>query len=344
MDCIESAIHNLIIYTEKMIKSAKTIVELDGLLSELETCLVLTMYITLSERMVEEICRFIFKYNLGNISIDQKIFFLYYQVFCRHITNASIQKILEDTLIKYLDERLISINEGKQWDSFSKTSGINYPNIADYIDIGKKGIISLRLSKRVSVIVDRKIIPMQKEIVEHYLKHISKRQRKRLSKWIEDMLIENFEFDKFVLLMQVNARRAKTLSDKLFLYLECTENEVKSETKNGIACYPRVEPHVELLDVGYWCMCGLLDSKKFIPFKGITPEYDFLIDTMNFDYSQFDVGWLLRMPKRALNIVAKKTSVRNKILKIVLQEIKNDELKQDDQESLIKILGEHFAN
>lgn len=345
MECIESAIHNLIVYSEKVIREAKTHIELDELLGEMDTCFVLARYMRLSEAMVEEICHYILKYNSRYIFIDQKVLFLDFQVYFRHISNANIQKDIENTLIKYIDVRLFAIKGGNTWESFSKYSEINYPNIADYLDIDKEGIISRRLSKRVSTIIDEQIISLQKECVEHYLNHISKNQVKRLSKWIEAMLIDNFEFERFALLIQLNARKARKYSDKLFLYLDRIEKEEKHKVieKIGIAFNLDVVPHEELLNVGLWCMCGLIDAQKFMPFKGIDLQYDFLIDSTNFDYSQFNVGWLLRMPRQALEAVAKRASVRNKILKIVIQEIRKDELKQDDKESLIRLLGEHFA-
>ena len=344
MECIESAIHNLLLYAERMIRDAKTRIELDGLFGEIESFLTLARYMTLSEKMVEEICRYIFKYNIGYITIDKKVLFLYSQVLSRHITNNNIQKILEDALIKYLDERLKAISEGTEWNSYSKTSAIDYPNIADYIDIDNMGIVSRRLSSRVSRIIDKRVVQMQNEVVDHYYNHISEVQKKRLCRWIENMLIENFEFDRFVLLMQIDRKKAKTLSDNLILYLEKVEKRSADTEQSGIEIYPKPIPHNELLNVGLWCMCGFLDSKKYFQFKGIEPEYDFLIDAMNFDYTQFDTGWLLKMSRYALDVVTKRKTVKNKLLNIILNEIKKDELKQKEKDSLVRLLGDHFSN
>ena len=344
MDSIEIAIHNMIMYAEKVIREGKTLVEVNGLLSETATFLVLARYMRLSEEMFEEICQFIFKYNLKDITIEQKILFLNSQVLSGHIGNKNIQKVLEAALIKYIEARLVAISNGKEWVSISKQSGINYPNIADYMYIDKKGIISRRLSKMVSIIIDRQIVPMQRECVEHYYNHVSKAQRKRITKWIEDRLINDFEFERFALLVQINAKTAKKYSDNLFCLVESIEKETKSEERGRAQFYPKTNPHSELINVGYWCFCGLLDPIKFMMFKGIDLEFDFLIDAINFDYTQFNVGWLLEMNRHALGAVTQKATVRNKILKVIIQEIKKDELKQDEKERLIKILGDYFAN
>ena len=344
MESVEYAIHNLLIYAAKMIKEANTLIELEGLLYELKTCLTLANYMSLSEKLVEEICRFVLKNDLRDITIDQKVMFLYSQVYNRHIINESIQRILEDALIDYLDKRLTAIKEGRNWDSFSKNPRIGYPNIADYMNVDEKKRISRRLSKRVSVIIDKQIVPLQKEAVEHYVKYISKEQKNRLSKWIENMLAENFDFERFVLLMQINTRKAKALSDKLYSFLVLLEKETEKKERVVVEVYPKNDPHEELRSVGYLCMCGLLDPKRFMSLKGIDLEFDFWIDPINFDYSKFELRWLMRMTRNAFITIKKRTTVKKLLMQVIIQEIKKAEIKQEEREKLVRILGDYFAD
>ena len=152
------------------------------------------------------------------------------------------------------------------------------------------------------------------------------------------MLSEKFEYERFCLLAMINVRRAREYSSKLVEYLYRSEDDSSKTALQGVEVFPRQIPHYELINVGYMCLSGILDSSKFYEFKGISLEFDFLVDEMHFDYEKFDVAWLCRMNSGAIKVIAKKASVKNKIRMILLKELKKDNLKIAEQERLVEIL------
>lgn len=339
---IENSIENLLKYASQLLKKSNSYIEISYMLEQIETLLVLSRYMDLSINTIEIMIKFLLGNEARQITIDQKIHFLDSQLYRNHKTNNQISKIIEDALLKYIDANIDCSLNNQSFNVESKSGNINYHNLANYIDIFKTGYQSRKLSKRISIIIDNNLTNMIPKVATYYSSLISETQRKRLSKWLISTLKEKYNFDLFTALVNVNNKSASQFSNQTINFIEKKTAATNKQPTNVIKVFPN-QPDRELLQVGYWCMCEVLNSKHFFTLKGLNHEFDFYIDTDGFDYSLFDITWLLHMNKYALNIILKKDITREKIYKSILTTLKENNLKEKERDRLIDIICIYFS-
>ena len=102
---------------------------------------------------------------------------------------------------------------------------------------------------------------------------------KKIISWANKKLLESFNFDLFVLLVECDAHISTLLVDRLKLFLRNKISVVQSNPSNSNAIvFPSRRPYEELVQVGYWCLINVLKSNDFKDFLGISPEFDFLCE------------------------------------------------------------------
>lgn len=69
-------------------------------------------------------------------------------------------KIVENTLISYLDKHIAALKKGERFELFSASTGINYCNLVHYISAPEEKYYSRRLSMRISQIINNNLSQM----------------------------------------------------------------------------------------------------------------------------------------------------------------------------------------
>ena len=99
----------------------------------------------------------------------------------------------------------------------------------------------------------------------------------------------------------------------------------------------------ELEQVGYWCLIKKLNKCDYYEFLGYSSLFDFLVEYSEYDFSSFDVSWLLIFSDNILNTIAENSHVKEKIRSIIVIELENKKLLQSEFERLNEILIKYFC-
>ena len=254
-------------------------------------------------------------------------------------------KTIENALISYIDKHISALENGKIFDLPSTCSGVNYFSLVHFIFPSEDEHVSRRLSMRVSKILKEKLTPMYSQIINHYFDYVSTYQKKRLISWANKRMVDSFNFDLFTMLIRCDARINLTAKNQLKLFLK-NKIDLEKAGKNsgsGIVVYPINKPFEELDQVGYWCLIKVLRAKDFKEFIGNSPMFDLYCQYEKFDFSRFEVSWLLNLCQHTLAELAKNKTVKDKICSALVDELKNKDLVKSDADRLREILIEHFC-
>lgn len=341
MDRIELSVNNLLDYYDYARLSSKNKVDVLALQTQIKNCIMLLRYINISQSLVDRIVKFVLIHEFGEIYINDKVLFIDSQLRRRNMYSSITAKAIEDALISYIDKHISALENGKEFDVPSTISGINYYSLVHYIfPLESKGV-SRRLSMRVSHILTKKLTPMYSHITNHYSSYVSVYQKKRLVTWANKQIEESFSFDLFTMLVLCDARISSTAKKQLKIFLK---NRIASRNSNGGAIiYPIDNPFEELDQVGYWCLIKVLKAKDFKEFIGHSPTFDFYCQYAKFDFSRFEVSWLLNLLPHTLAEIAKNKTVKDKIRSAIAAELKNKDLVKSDTDRLQEILLEYFC-
>jgi len=181
---------------------------------------------------------------------------------------------------------------------------------------------------------------MTKEILNHYYDYLSEYQKKNVVKWINKRLLVSFDFDEFMFLVNVKAKLEPKIVSSLINYLKLQSK--KKDNNTVVYTYPKHDPLEDLNLVGFLCLIGDLNKKRFKNFINQSDKFDFFYKYDKFDFNKFDISWLLSCTSFMLDKISSNVKVKDKIRKIILAEIEAGELNVSDQKSLIKILTKHF--
>ena len=210
----------------------------------------------------------------------------------------------------------------------------------------EKGYHSRRLAMRVSKIIKLGDPVLILHVVEHYSHYVSSYQKAKIVVWAKASLEKKFDFKLLSLLMNYNARISPEIIAQLqgFLRQEVEKDVTAKETGvNVIKMFPQQERLFELNQVGYWCLLGVLDRKPFLEFVGKSDIFDFYFLFDQFDFSKFDVSWLINSSERELKILSGKKTVHNKIRVKIAEVLQNDNLSKAYETKLTKILSKYFC-
>ena len=124
-----------------------------------------------------------------------------------------------------------------------------------------------------------------------------------------------------------------------------TESRKKQNTNSGftIQQLSAFNPYEDLESVGYWCLLNILPRNDFLEFVGISDAVDFYLLYDKFDFTKFNVSWLLNLRPRALEVVSKNKQVKEKIRKAIASMLNSEKISNNNEICITKILTNHFC-
>lgn len=163
--------------------------------------------------------------------------------------------------------------------------------------------------------------------------------------WAKNSLKESFDFQLLFLLINYNIRIGDDIINNLcdFLRKRIAEKEKSEGGSKSVQVYPIPDYYEELNQVAYWCFLGNIKKEKFNEFVGKSDMFDFFYLYNQFDFSKFDVSWLLHSPTAVLTAIARNKSVRDNIRSKISDPLINKCLNTTDEIKLSRILAEHFC-
>lgn len=344
LDIVETMAMNIIKYYDYIIKNRVVGIRAIDIQKQFKNLLTLLRYIDISQNLVENVCRFIFKYEFSDILINDKILFLDHQIFRRKRYSKVTSQIIENKLLAYIDAQIGALKNLTYFEIRSTNSEINYYNLIHYIDPDNEEYYSRRIANRVSIIISNNLSEMIPHIVKHYWSYISSYSRYKVSSWAKKELSVNFRFDLFTLLLECNAKIDRNILGLLKDYLRNLIRENSLDSKdNGIITYPISNPYEDLEQVGYWCLTKNLHKKDFEEFVGVSAAFDFYFQYDKFDFNKFDVSWLLNLYPHTLKEIAKNKRVKEKIRISIAQLLEKGNVLNVDKTKLQNILTKYFC-
>ena len=343
MDLVETAVNNLLDYYSSAVRATKNNIDVIGLQTQIKNCLVLLGYVNISQGLVDKICSFILTQEFREILIDDKILFLDRQLERRKMYSKETSRIVENTLISYLDRNISALKNGERFEVLSRNTGINYCNLVHYIFAPGEKHFSRRLAARVSQIIDNNLFQMNRQITQHYYGYVSNNQQKKLITWANKQSRTNFSFDLFEMLVQCDARISKAAKTQLKIFLRQRIDAAQENNNNGIVVYPNKHPYEELDQVGYWCLINVLNAKDFREFLGNSAAFDFYCEYTKFDFNKIDVSWLLNLYPHTLEQIAKNEKVKGCVRVAIANALNDGEIALSDSQRLQSILIKHFC-
>ena len=255
----------------------------------------------------------------------------------------AIRPDFEITAFSELKEIIAALKKGERFELFSASTGINYCNLVHYISAPEEKYYSRRLSMRISQIINNNLSQMYYQITQHYCGYVSKNQQKKLPTWAKTLIQMNFSFDLFKMLVQCDARISKAAKTQLKVYLKQRIDAAKNKNNNGVVVYPTKQPYEELDQVGYWCLLNVLKAKDFQEFLGNSEAFDFYCEYAKFDFSRFDVSWLLNLYPHTLEQIAKNAKVKERVRVAIATTLDGEAIAPSDSQRLQSILVKHFC-
>lgn len=344
MDIIEQSIKNIIHYYQYALKHSSNNVDVLHLQVRIKTCLMLLRYVNISQELVDFITDFIMNNEFREILINDKILFFDYQIYHRKKYSPITTKVIEKKLLDYLD-REISARENKEYFSVPSTdSRISYYNLVHYIWPEEELYVSRKLSLRISKIINKNLVCMNKGVADHLCTHVSLYEKRKLITWAKTTVENEFRYDVFKLLIRCDARVDRQIVKKLQYYLHSLVEQVQNGQRNtNKESYPKYDPYDTLNEVGFFCLIKRLRKNDFSNFLGVSPLFDFYLLYDKFDFDRFNVSWLLNYTQYALDKITANEKVKTKIRKIIKDTLKDKNIIDNDTEQLKRILVEHFC-
>ena len=339
MEAIEITVRNLFSYYEEVLKGKQSI-EILSIQNKIKRCLNLLRYVDISQKLVDFVCSFIFKYEFRDICIGDKILFLDSQVWKRKRYSETTASVIENKLIYYIDRHIDAIINNEKFDLLSSRSGLNYPNLIHYINLDNC-FISRKLAYRITKIIKNSYTQFKKEIEWHYYSHLSDAQKKSVVNWICEELAKKFSFDDFLFLINYDVKIDKKTLRLLKKHLR---NEIElSKKESPIKAYPKHDYFEALNLVGYFCRAGSLKRRDFSSFLNYSPVFDLFYKFEKFDFENFDATWLLNWQDQMIQLLSKNKKVRIKARECISKEINSAQLNDSDLKRLSTILTKYFC-
>lgn len=137
--------------------------------------------------------------------------------------------------------------------------------------------------------------------------------------------------------------RPQQSSEVLFIERKQRIDAAKNKNNNGVVVYPTKQPYEELDQVGYWCLLNVLKAKDFQEFLGNSEAFDFYCEYAKFDFSRFDVSWLLNLYPHTLEQIAKNAKVKERVRVAIATTLDGEAIAPSDSQRLQSILVKHFC-
>lgn len=257
--------------------------------------------------------------------------------------SATTSRIIESTLINYIDCQISAIKNHEFFELFSTNSNIHYYDLVHFISPREKEYSSRKLSIRVSKIINHNLSPMYPQIIHHYYQFVSESQKHRIIAWANKKLQDSFDFEFFTMLILCDARITAKTVIQLKTFLRQRIDAAKKEQNNAVIISPPPQPYRELNLVGYWCLLHSLKADDFKEFLGYSNAFDFYCEYTQFDFTKFDVAWLLNLYPHALDQIAKDEAVKSNVRSAIATVLKEKDIISSDYHKLQEILIKHFC-
>ncbi|MEE3350491.1 MAG: SIR2 family protein [Candidatus Gastranaerophilaceae bacterium] len=337
---VEKAVENLLNYYDKVLSKESQPLLILPFELKIKTCLSLLGFINISQKLVDEICYFIFKYEFREILIDDKIRFLNAQLYKRKMNSAKNRKILSNKFIQYFDEHLLALQNNVKYPMYSH-SGHFYYELIHYVSENNNSFPNQKLSYRISKAIKMNHTELMIPILSHYYNYLSTTQQQQVCRWVKNELINNFSFDIFYYLLNRNNKINKRIINELHKYLN---NLIAPNNTNGaVKVFPLRDKYDDLIQVGYFCFIGFLEHKDFQRYLGIYNNFDFYFLYEKFNFLNFDVKFLLHLSNNTCREIASNQNVKKKIRENIVATLKKNILHPKDENKLIKILINYFC-
>ena len=301
----------------------------------------------LSQECVDNVCEFILNREFRDISISDKILFLDRQIARRNMKSDFTSKIIEDKMLQYLDMNIKAIESGTSFSLYSSSSAINYHNLIYYIYLPNKVKSNHALCLKVSRIMEKNLQELFPAIVDHYWAYLSQYMKKKILRQAKCLLKVKFDFNLFKLLIWSNAKLdaevIRLLKDYLHTIVQKAEKNQNTNSGFTIQQSSALNPYEDLESVGYWCLLNILPRNDFLEFVGISDTVDFYLLYDKFDFTKFNVSWLLNLRPHALEVVSKNKQVKEKIRKAIASMLNSEKISKNDEIRITKILTNHFC-
>lgn len=338
IEIVNMSIYNLFKYYDVILSKAKNPIEKIFYQHKLKNCLKLLNYITISPQVIEFICGVLLKYEFREIYINDKITFIYNQISKGKIELKRISKYVHATLLKYIDENIKCIENGKKFEMLCTNASIDYWDLANILCFNNTKYISKHISDRIIYIIDNNL-KFRLSSLFKCSNIIYKKTRTKLVAYMSKSLEESFDFDVFADLLTNGIKFKQNIINKLINYLTSVINNATNY--KGIYSYPHHDPYEDLINVGYWCALGYLKHENYQQFYGIVDKFDFYFNPDKFDYNKFDVAWLMNLYPKTYETIFKNENAKIQIRSSIKQVLKNTDLEENDKQQLIKILIEY---
>lgn len=343
IEIIEETVENIINYYDKILSKQTTKMALDACELKIKNCLTLLRYINISQKLVNKICTFIFKYEFENILISEKILFLDAQLLKRKMYSNHTKKVITKAFCTYFTLHINSIKEKSNFNLYSN-SWLNYYHLINYISNDINNFSCPKLSKLINEIIANDYNFFCPIILEHYYYYLSKSQQNKVYLWAKKILFKSFDFKIFTTLLDKNKTIDKKIITALKNYLKERINKTE-DNKFSKKCkaFPPKNNCEELIHIGYLCFIGMLKHEDFKEFVGINNNFDFYFLYEKFDFSKFDVCFLLRNENYVYEKLAANEIVKSNIRVAVSEAIKSQKLHYKDEEKLNNVLIRYFC-
>ena len=337
---IDKTINNILANYEYLDNNQGT--ELNMSIQQIKKLLVLLSYVDISQRTMDCICDFMLKskfYEYYNIIIDIKDYVLFFdkQIFVKKLYSQSTSTLLTMSLLHYLDTH-IKLYESYSNNSLLLQNDTGYYNLVFYIypQNERKNIHALCM--RVSYIIQKNIKEFIPSISNYYWNYLSPYMKHKVYEYAKQQLSNKFNFDIFGVLSLYNKKIEPELITSLKKYLNdgLEKISIDGTDSNSKNIYD------ELGTVGYWCLRNWLNKDDFIEFTGISNLFDFFILYDKFDYTKFDISWLMYLYPNTLKYISKNKLVKKKISSCIINMLNTEKILSYDESKLVRILTQYF--
>lgn len=344
---IEKSIQNILCNYEVLVNQNASDIEQASFQAQIKTLLTLLRYMDISQECVDNVSSFILKYEFHQILITDKVLFFDRQIAKRKMKSSITSKVIEEKLLQYLDMHIKALECGRTFSLISTSRAINYDNLVHYIYLQDEKKCNHALSLRVSHILDKNLRQLIPSVTNHYWRYLSKYMRSKLLRQAKYQLQNEFDFDLFTLLIGTKVKFDSKLIESLKDYLHMVIQRAlqKESNKCGVIVrtYPVSNPYSELDLVGYWCLLKFLPKYAFREFIGISDEFDFYILYDKFDFTKFNVSWLINLHPNTLHVISKNKLVKDKIRSAIAMMLSDEKISKSDELRLTKILTKFFC-
>ena len=338
-DYIQNIVTHLTRYYEKLCKQKASHIEKNNIELKIKTSLILLKHMDIPSSLVIEVCRFLLNHEFEEITIDVKISFLYEILITRGFLSSKTSRIVEEKFFYYLDKHITCLDEGREFNIYSR-SKINYPYLI-HCAYNKPETIR-KFAKRIDIIIKSNHCIMMEAVLNCYFKYLSKKQQRKAHEWALNYLQSDFNFNIFANILDNNTAKNKKLISQLISYLS-DKYLSNNQKKTNYSLLINEDLYEELNNVGYWCFIGLLPYEKFTPFIGISDNFDFFYLYEKFDFSKFDMKFLIGKQDYVLIKIAENSEVRKKIRKCIVDVIRKHEMHYKDEAEIQRILVNYFC-